>query len=209
MITTRLDSFLAQNGLCARRKAADFLKENKVLINNKLVTESGLRFTHQQLATLTVNDKPCKAGGRLYYFMLNKPEGYLSASSDDRGRPLAVNLIKENKDIRLYNVGRLDYNSCGLLLFTNDGAWTKTLSHPSSGIEKEYYVEVTKPLDKFILDKFKAGITAHGEHYRIKNYHKVTGQSVNLILTEGKKRSVVRGISPSIRIMSMFNIYFR
>ncbi|MCL2521051.1 MAG: rRNA pseudouridine synthase [Spirochaetaceae bacterium] len=186
----RIDNFLAVSGLCARRKVANFLQEQRAAIDDKIITEPGERFTTEQLANLTINGKHFKAGNKFYYFMLNKPEGYLSANSDGYGRPLAVNLIKESKQIRIYNVGRLDYNSCGLLLFTNDGAFTKIVSHPSSMIEKEYYVKVDKPIAKIILAKFKTGLNIDGEFYKIKNYHHMTNYSVNLILTEGKKREI-------------------
>jgi 23S rRNA pseudouridine2605 synthase len=196
MDSVRIDSFLAHNGLCARRKAADFLNSHTVEWQNNRLTEPGARISGT--APLYIDGRPFSKKTRFHYFLLNKPAGYLSSSSDPQNRPLALQLIKESSDIRLHSVGRLDYNSSGMLIFTDDGAFTYKLSHPSFEIEKEYTVTTHRPFPPAFLDSFRKGLNIEGILYKIKRYKilKTDGaghvKTVNLTLTEGKNREIRR-----------------
>ncbi|MFW5769585.1 MAG: pseudouridine synthase, partial [Spirochaetota bacterium] len=119
--------------------------------------------------------------------------GYVCSSSDPFGRPLAVDLVKDAFPIlRLYNVGRLDMESTGLIFFTNDGDFAERVMHPSSGFEKEYIVTTDRPIPKKLLDSFRSGVTIDGVSYRIEEYKLHGPNTVGLVLIEGKNREIRR-----------------
>lgn len=188
--TVRIDSYLSDLGFCARRKALDFLNDHKVEFKGERILQSGMRVPLN--ASLIIDGKELKTNNRKIYLLLNKPRGYICSSSDDFNRPLALSLLTNYKDYRLFNIGRLDFDSCGLIFFTNDGDFAYTLSHPSCQIEKEYYIETFRPFTMDMLNKFKQGIEIDGVIYKLNNYELQgnTQTKVNIVLHEGKNREI-------------------
>jgi 23S rRNA pseudouridine2605 synthase len=125
------------------------------------------------------------------YLAVNKPVGYLCSNSDSRGRPLVLDLLQDIPQ-RIFHVGRLDFRSSGLILYTNDGDFAKTVSHPSSNIEKEYQVETKQPFPEEALLKYRKGLRIAGQNYRLRKYQYKTPRRVVLTLVEGKNREIRR-----------------
>ncbi len=139
----RLNRYISNSGVCARREADRLIIEGKVSVNGKVITELGSKVTMQD--EVRVEGK--KIQPQMYvYILLNKPRGYLSTTKDEHERKTVLDLIKRPGGERLYPVGRLDRNSSGLLLMTNDGDLTNQMLHPTHHVEKIYAVELDKPL---------------------------------------------------------------
>ncbi|MBO9731604.1 MAG: rRNA pseudouridine synthase [Chitinophaga sp.] len=153
-----LNKFVAHCGLCSRRKAVDLIKEGKVTVNGKVVTEPATKVTTSDVVTM--QDKKITPTKNLVYILLNKPKGYITTTDDPEGRKTVMDLIEEAaENERVYPVGRLDRNTSGLLLLTNDGELAQTLAHPKHNIKKIYQVELDKPLTKNDFDKIIEGVT--------------------------------------------------
>lgn len=152
----RLNRYVANAGVCSRREADIYIEAGNVTVNGKTITEMG----HKVKLTDIV-----KFDGRLLnpqkkeYVLLNKPKNFITTTSDERGRRTVMELISKASKSRLVPVGRLDRNTTGLLLFTNDGDLAKKLTHPRHGIRKIYHVELNKNLSAEDLKKIQAGIT--------------------------------------------------
>ena len=186
----RLQVFMAHSGVASRRKCEFLITEGYVKVNGRVVTEMGVRVGIDD--TVTYKGQVLRLINKKLYLALNKPPLYLCSNSDPQGRSLAIDLIKNDFSDRLYNVGRLDYLSTGLIFFTNDGNFTKIVAHPSSGIEKEYVVETKQAIDEQILIDFMKGVTIEGEKYKLQSYKYKTKFKVKLILLEGKNREIRR-----------------
>jgi len=137
---------------------------------------------------------PLSLESRKIYLALNKPPGYICSSSDPQGRELALSLLPAGKE-RLYSIGRLDYQSCGLIFFTNDGDFANRLGHPSSQMEKEYIVEATGVIPDETIEAFINGITIEDVFYKAKLAEKTGRKSMRIILVEGKNREIRRVFS--------------
>ena len=140
---------------------------------------------------ILVDGKQIQPESRFHYLALNKPPGFICSSSDPQGRPLALSLLPGTKE-RLYSVGRLDYQSCGLIFFTNDGNFANKLGHPRHELEKEYIVETTGLIDDAVVLAFNSGIIIDGEHYKAKTAEKTGKRSMRIVLVEGKNREIRR-----------------
>lgn len=136
--------------------------------------------------------KPVVAEEKKRYILLNKPAGYVCSLSDEKGRSTAADLLAPHFSERLYNVGRLDMFSQGLVLFTNDGDFAATVSHPSSQIEKEYVVDAMSPIPQDLVDKFCRGIRIEGVFYRCLEARLVHPRRLIVVLIEGKNREIRR-----------------
>lgn len=151
----RINKYLAACGYCSRRKADDFIKQGLVKINNKVITDFSFKVSiHDDVFVNGVNIKPKK----LIYIVLNKPKDYICTVSDEKLRKTVFDLIDIPKS-GLFSVGRLDRNTTGTLLITNDGILTHKLLHPSSSIIKVYHVTLDNYLPNTILSELKSGIT--------------------------------------------------
>lgn len=151
----RLNKYLADAGVCSRREADDLIKAGVVTVNGKIVNEVGTKVRPE--------DKVIYGGQtlsreKLRYVLLNKPKGYITTSDDPFDRKTVMELVREACTERIYPVGRLDRNTLGLLLFTNDGELAKKLMHPRFGVKKLYHVELDKPLTKADLLKIAEGV---------------------------------------------------
>ncbi len=119
----------------------------------------------------------------------------MCSSSDPQNRPLAIDLLPGSITERLYNIGRLDYLSSGLIIFTNDGKFASIVGHPGANIEKEYIVEASGFIPQALLDGFSAGIDIEAEHYKCASIEKIDKKIVRIILEEGKNREIRRVFS--------------
>jgi 23S rRNA pseudouridine2605 synthase len=137
-----------------------------------------------------VDGKPVLAEKRRIYLALNKPPGYICSSSDPQGRPLALDLLSGQITERIYNIGRLDFLSCGLLFFTNDGDFAAKLGHPGSGMEKEYIVEATGHIPDETVQAFVQGISVAGEFYQAHSVERIGSRCLRIVLIEGKNREI-------------------
>jgi len=189
----RLQAFMAHAGVASRRASEAIILEGRVTVNGSTVTCLGTKVGEGDKVCL--DGKPVLPERRLHYLALNKPPGYLCSSSDPQGRALALELLPKTIAERLYNVGRLDYLSSGLVFFTNDGAFSARLSHPSSEIEKEYLVESTVPIPDRAVEEFLAGLVIEGIQYRALRIVRLGWKSIRIILIEGKNREIRRVFS--------------
>lgn len=136
----RLQKIISAAGITSRRASEALILGGQVAVNGVVVTELGSKADPSK-DTITVDGKVLKVSEQRLYILLNKPPGYITALKDSQSRPLVTDLLKDVTD-RVYPVGRLDYNTEGLLLLTNDGEWANRLMHPRHEIEKEYHVRV-------------------------------------------------------------------
>ncbi|MBR3919138.1 MAG: rRNA pseudouridine synthase [Clostridia bacterium] len=151
----RLQKYLAQCGVSSRRGAEQIIQEGRVTVNGTVVTEMGIKVKKGD--KVTVDGQLVKQEKSKYYILLNKPSGVLSSVKDDRGRDCVVDLI-EGIDARLYPVGRLDYDTTGLLLLTNDGDFMQRVTHPSFEIWKTYQAVVKGVPTETDVKRFAEGI---------------------------------------------------
>ena len=186
----RLQVFLSHAGIASRRAAEDIIAKGRVSVNGMIIIEKGSKVKEGDVILL--DGKPVHPESQKHYFALNKPPGFICSSSDPQGRPLALSLLPPDIKERLYNVGRLDYQSCGLIFFTNDGSFASRLGHPGSQLEKEYIVEATGVIGDEVLDAFNSGITIDGISYKAKSAQRTGRKSLNIILIEGKNREIRR-----------------
>jgi 23S rRNA pseudouridine2605 synthase len=152
----RLNRYLANAGVCSRREADTFIEQGLVSINGKVVTELGTKVKLSD--TVKYKGKVLKPE-TLRYILLNKPKGYITTTDDEMDRKTVMEIIKDACPERVYPVGRLDRNTTGLLLLTNDGELAKKLTHPSHQIRKMYHVFLDKPLRLEDFEKLMMGIT--------------------------------------------------
>ncbi len=151
----RLNKFISNAGICSRRKADEHIKNGQVEVNGIIVTEMGHKIS---------DSDEIKFKGKIItrekkvYILLNKPKDYITTTNDESGRRTVMELVKDASDLRLYPVGRLDRNTTGLLLFTNDGDLTQTLTHPSNNVSKLYHVFLDKEVGHIDLAKIEAGL---------------------------------------------------
>jgi 23S rRNA pseudouridine2605 synthase len=189
----RLQVFLAHAGAASRRAAEGLIAGGRVTVNGLTVTIQGTKVFPGDVVLL--DGRPVEAERCLRYLALNKPAGYICSSSDPQGRPLALSLLPPGIGERLYNVGRLDFLSCGLIFFSNDGDFTARLGHPSSGLEKEYLVEASGPIPGEVAESFIKGIEIEGVRYQAKAAEKTGRKNLRVVLVEGKNREIRRVFS--------------
>ena len=187
----RLNRFIAQSGICSRREADDFITAGVVSVNGKIVTELGTKVLPTD--EVRFNDEPVQ-GEKKVYLVLNKPKGYVTSLDDPHAGKTVMELVSGACTERIYPVGRLDKNSLGLLLFTNDGDLTKQLTHPSYKKKKIYQVTLDKPLTRADMDRIAEGVTLEdGEIFADEiSYVKENKQEVGIEIHSGRNRIVRR-----------------
>jgi len=153
----RLQKYMAQCGVASRRKSEELIKEGKVSVNGRIVADMGVVIDPQK-DEVKLAGSIVKPVENMIYIALNKPKGYVSTVKDQFSRPTVLDLVPDSSKYRLYPVGRLDYDTTGLILLTNDGELTYTLTHPKHEVEKIYVAEVKGVPDKEDILKFKNGI---------------------------------------------------
>lgn len=187
----RLNRFIAQSGLCSRREADDFIQAGLVTVNGTIVTELGTKVMPTD--EVRFNDSIVQ-GEKKVYLVLNKPKGYVTTLDDPHATKTVMDLVKDACTERIYPVGRLDKNSLGLLLFTNDGDLTKQLTHPSYRKKKIYQVTLDKPLTRADMDKIAEGITLEdGDIFADEiSYVKDDKKEIGIEIHSGRNRIVRR-----------------
>ena len=153
---TPLNKYLAHGGVCSRRDAADLIKDGKVKVNGKVVLEPGYKMNDGD--EVLANGKKVFMSKNLVYILLNKPKDYITTTDDPQNRKTVLDIIKPATKERVYPVGRLDRNTSGVLLITNDGELAQKLTHPSNEIKKIYAVTLNKVLEKGDFDKILKGV---------------------------------------------------
>ena len=197
----RLQKVIASYGYASRRKAEDLIRHGKVLVNGKVITELGTKVLANDVISIdgVIINKDVKHE----YYLLNKPRQVISSVEDKLGRITVRDLI--NTEARIYPVGRLDYDTTGLIILTNDGDFANMLMHPSYEIEKTYVAKINKVLDKDDINKLKKGIVIDNRKVDIKRF-KVRKKDVEknttiveLTIVEGRNH-IVKKIFESMRI---------
>lgn len=197
----RLQKVIASYGYASRRKAEDLIRHGKVLVNGKVITELGTKVLTNDVISIdgVIINKDVKHE----YYLLNKPRQVISSVEDKLGRITVRDLI--NTEARIYPVGRLDYDTTGLIILTNDGDFANMLMHPSYEIEKTYVAKINKVLDKDDINKLKKGIVIDNRKVDIKRF-KVRKKDVEkntsiveLTIVEGRNH-IVKKIFESMRI---------
>ena len=184
----RLQVYLAHAGVASRRASEQIILDGRVAVNGTVVTELGTKVGDSD--TITVDGKKIKPEARKCYVLLNKPAGFVCSASDEKGRQVAADLLKDSYSERLYNVGRLDMYSKGMILFTNDGDFAKKLSHPSSQIEKEYIVETSQDVPEDFPARFEKGIRVENTFYKCVRCRILKPRKISITLIEGKNREI-------------------
>jgi pseudouridine synthase len=184
----RLQKYLSIAGICSRRHGEELILAGSVWVNGKIVTELGTR-VDPCTDTVEVNGKPVLKRQRIVYIALNKPRGYVT-SCEQPGEKLVTDLV--NVPERIYPIGRLDKDSTGLLLLTNDGPLHHRLSHPSFDHEKEYVVTLAAPVSDSALHKMSEGMHLSGKRTRPAEIHRISLRRFRIILKEGKNRQIRR-----------------
>lgn len=181
---------IARAGICSRREAEKLIAAGRVTVDGQIVRELGAKADTNQ--KIRVDGKPLHFDTEKIYLLLNKPRGYVSTAHDDRGRKTVLDLLGENFSGRVYPVGRLDLNSEGLLILTNDGDLTNALIHPRYEVAKTYRAKISGDVTEEKLDRLRAGIelddglTAPAEVYLL------DAATVEVTIHEGRNRQVRR-----------------
>ena len=188
----RLQKIIANSGYCSRRKAEEDIQNRKVKVNGEVISELGYKASYEDY--IEVNGTPINKKEEKVYYLLNKPRGVVTTASDDKGRKTVVDLIKTDK--RIYPVGRLDYDTTGIILLTNDGELTNLLTHPKNEVEKVYVAKIEGLITKEELKKLCNGVIIDGfktgkAKAKILKIDKRNNSSVvELIIHEGKNHQV-------------------
>lgn len=181
----RLQSYLAKSGFGSRRSCEELITAGRVRINTKRVTLLGTKVEENDI--VQVDDAPAEPIDRTLYYVLNKPIGYVCTNFDPNETRYARDLIAIADKNLLFNVGRLDKDSSGLIIFTNDGDLAHKVTHPKNQIEKEYLVNLNRNVERTDLEKCLRGEI---KPYKIKNFAFQSKRWVKVVLTEGKNREI-------------------
>ena len=188
MAEMRLQKFLSRAGICSRRKGEEYIKAGWVKVNGRVVTELGIKVDPERDA-VEVDKDAIRTDTKPTYIALNKPRGYVS-SCHQQDEKIVLDLLDISE--RVYPVGRLDKDSTGLLLLTNDGHLHHRLSHPSFNHEKEYAVTVARPLPEGALRKLAKGLPMMGTRTRPARVKRISARRFRIVLQEGKNRQIRR-----------------
>ena len=192
----RIQKVIAQSGYCSRRKAEELIKSGKVEVNGKTITEMGIKVNYDD--DITVNGESINLKEDKVYYVLNKPRGIITSTSDEKKRKTVIDLIKEEK--RIYPVGRLDYDTTGVLLLTNDGELTNLLIHPKNKVEKLYIAKINGIPTKEEIIKLSKGVMIDGKKtssakVKIKRINKKLNTSLlEITIHEGRNHQVKKMI---------------
>lgn len=190
----RLQKIIAESGYTSRRKAEELIKNGKVIVNGKKVTELGTKASFGD--EILVEGNLIEYQEKVYY-MFNKPRGVVTTTKDDKGRKTVLDFF-DDEEKRIYPIGRLDYDTTGLLLLTNDGDFANLMMHPKSKIEKSYIAKIKGILDKEDVRTLKEGIKLdnkiiYPDRVKIKKINKKNNTTlINIVLHDGINHEVKR-----------------
>lgn len=186
----RINKFLASCGVASRRGADELIKDGVVKINGRVCSAGD---DVESTDSVTVNGKLVNSVKKFDYYIMNKPKGYVCTVKDDKGRKTVMDLLPPSAK-RLFPVGRLDYDTEGLLILTNDGDLTFKLTHPKNEVPKTYLVKTEKPVSDEDLIKLRSGVIVDGVRTKKCNVRLVentkTGSKLHITITEGRNRQV-------------------
>lgn len=188
----RLNKYIANSGVCSRREADTYIAAGNVTVNGQTVTEMGYKVTLKDTVRF---DGRILNPEKKEYILLNKPKNFITTTSDEKGRRTVMELIGNASKSRLFPVGRLDRNTTGLLLFTNDGELAKKLTHPKHGVRKLYHVELNKNLKAADLNSIRAGIELEDGPVVVDEVSYINGapkKEVGIEIHSGRNRIVRR-----------------
>lgn len=189
----RLQKIIAESGIASRRKAEELIKNGKVMVNGKIITELGTKANYSD--DILVEGKKIEKEEKEYY-LFNKPRGVITSTSDDKNRKVVTDYFSSNK--RLFPIGRLDYDTTGLLIVTNDGELSNLITNPKNCIEKQYIAKLNGVIKGEEINRLKNGVILDGvkcipKRVKLKNYDKKTNSSiVEIVIIEGKNHEVKR-----------------
>ncbi len=189
----RLQRYIAMCGVCSRRKAEELITADRVKVNNQIANELGTKI-EIGADKVKVDNREISYRSKLYHIMLNKPKGYITSSSDQFDRPTVIDLVSQDIHSRVFSVGRLDYNTEGLLFLTNDGDFAYKITHPKNQVEKTYIASLKKPLAISEINRLRRGV-------KIDDYvtqpakveildSKTNKMTIKITIHEGKNRQV-------------------
>ena len=187
----RLQKYIADSGFCSRRKAEEYISKGKVFVNGNLVTELGTKVNGNE--EILVDGNSISKQDKEYY-VLYKPRGVISSAKDDKGRKTVVDLINTNS--RIYPIGRLDYDTTGIILLTNDGEFANLMMHPKNNIEKTYIVKLKGIIDGYAIKKIKQGVMVDGykcipDRVKLKKFDKKTNTCiVEITVHDGRNHEI-------------------
>ena len=197
----RLSKFIAHSGFCSRRDAEKLIKENKIIINNKVCTDFSYQVKKND--NIYIGKTKIIEQKEIELYLLNKPRGYITSKKDELGRNTVYDLLPKNKK-HLISIGRLDYNTEGLLLFTNNGDYARHYELPESKIERIYNVKVYGYISEPQINKIKMGIQINGIKHNVEDIKLKKKLKKNswfeIKLTEGKNREI-RNIFESLNLV--------
>ena len=188
----RLNRYISHSGVCGRREADVLIQEGAIKVNGSLVTEVGTKVKITDV--VEYNGKKLRFE-KPSYILLNKPKGFITSVKDDRGRRTVMDLVRSAGPERIFPVGRLDFDTTGLLLLTNDGDLTKKLTHPSHMVQKIYHVVVDKTVEDDHIEQIQKGLTLEDGFIKVDQVTRIEKGGLNelgLELHSGKNRIVRR-----------------
>lgn len=183
----RINKFLANCNLGSRRKVEELIKAGKIIVNDKICTNLGSQITEKDI--VRYQGKILKIKSEKIYLALNKPIGYLCTKTDTHNRKTIYNLLPPEYQNLKY-VGRLDYNSEGLLFLTNDGDWINQITHPKYKLSKTYEVMLNKPITTLDIEKLKKGIVINGQKTLPAKVKTMGKNKLHITIFEGRKRQI-------------------
>lgn len=190
MSELRLNKYLAQQGIASRREADKLIESGLVRLNGEIVTEMGVKVDPDK-DKIEVDEKQVRESRELFYIALHKPKGYVCSMKRTESEPdIVTDLVGVGE--RIYPVGRLDKETTGLLLMTNDGRLVNQIIHPSSESEKEYEVSFYQQIPQGAIRKLEAGVSLNGEQTLPTRVKKIAPAKISIVLKEGKNRQVRR-----------------
>lgn len=204
----RLQKFIASCGIASRRKAEEFITHGRVAVNDVLITSQG--YIVEAGDSVKVDGQVISPEDKKIYILLNKPRSVVSSASDDKGRKTVLDCIEGVKE-RLYPVGRLDYGTTGLLILSNDGDFTKYMTHPSHNVEKTYIVEANADFDQYTINQLESGVDIGGyvtAPAKV-SLEERTGKknALRITISEGKNRQIRRMIEAmGLTVLSLHRI---
>ena len=188
----RLQKYLADCGVASRRASEKLISDGRISVNGEIVTQMGF-IVDEENDEVKFDGRIVKPVSRKIYIMLNKPAGYVTTVSDDKGRPTVLELVSDIQD-RLFPVGRLDYDTEGLLILTNDGDLTYKITHPKNQIKKTYVAEVTGNITMETINSLRRGVVIDGYKTMPAEVEVVgatkLGTKLEITITEGRNRQV-------------------
>lgn len=189
----RLNKYIAHGGVCSRRKAAELVKEGKVHVNGKV--ELNPSYMVQDTDKVQYGGKRIRPVTKMIYIVMNKPKNVLTTTSDEKARKTVLDIIQPKVKERIYPIGRLDRNTTGLLLLTNDGELARKLSHPSQGVRKRYHVVLDRPVTKEHVEQIREGLELEDGKALVDDIDWIqgsTGADIGVEIHMGKNRIVRR-----------------